>query len=101
MLSPGTKTIVTFDLQLHSKALQLEPNSEIDNFVIWLGEWHVVFTAFKMLGKIIDSSGLDKALEEALIYGSNTVEQIKDGHVIYKDVLRVTKSYIYHYSKNI
>ena len=54
-----------------------------------------------MLGKIIDSSGLDKALEEALIYGSNTVEQIKDGHLIYKDVLRVTKSYIYHYSKNI
>ena len=84
LLSPGTKTIVTLDLQLYSKALQLESNSKIDNFVIRLGELHVVFTAFKMLGKIIDGSGLDKAFEEALIYGSNTVEQIKDGHHLYR-----------------
>ena len=72
-------------------------NSEI---VIRLGELHVVFTAFKMVGKIIDGSGLDKAFEEALIYGSNTVKQIKDGHHLYS-VLRVTKSYLYRCSKNI
>ena len=58
----------------------MESNSEIDNFVVRLDEWHIVFTAFKRLGKIIDGSGLDKPFEEALIYGSNTVEQIKDGH---------------------
>ena len=38
---------------------------------------HVVFTTFKMLGKI-DGGGLDKAFEEAQIYGNNTFEQIKD-----------------------
>ena len=50
---------------------------------------HVVFTTFKMLGKIIDGSGLDKAFEEAQIYGNNTVEQIKDrtNKSIYVDVL--------------
>ena len=96
LLSPGTKTILTFDLQLYSKVLQLESNSEINNFVIRLGELHVVFTTFKMLGKIIDGSGLDKAFEEALLYGSNTVEQIMMA-IIYIDVLRVTKSYIYRY----
>ena len=58
----------------------MESNSEINNFVIRFGELHVVFTDFKMLGKIIDGSGSDKAFEEALIYGSNTIEQIKDGH---------------------
>ena len=83
-LSPGTKTIVTFDLQLYSKALQLQLNSQIGNFVIRLGELHVVFTVFKMLGKLINGSGLDKAFEEALIYGSTTVEQIKDGHHLYR-----------------
>ena len=83
LLPPGTKTIVTFDLQLCVKALQLESNSEIDNFAIRLGELNVVFTAFKMLGKIIDSSSLDKAFE-ALIYGGNTVEQIKDGYHLYR-----------------
>ena len=77
MLPPGSKTIITFYLQLHSKALQLESNSEIDNFVIRLGELHVAFTAFKTLGKITDDSSLDKAFKEALIYGSHTVEQIR------------------------
>ena len=72
--------MVTFDPQLHSKARQLESSSEIDAFVLRLGELHVVFTAFKMLGKIIDGSGLDKAFEEGLIYGSNTVEHIADGY---------------------
>ena len=79
LLQPGTKTTVTFDVQLCSKALQLVSNSEIDNLLIRLGELHAVFTAFKMLGKITDYSGLDKTFEKALIYGSNTVEQIKDG----------------------
>ena len=37
-----------------------------------------------MLGKIIDGSSLNKAFEEPLIYGSNTVEQIKDGHHLYR-----------------
>ena len=55
--------------------MQLESNSEIDNFVIRLGELHVAFTAFKTLGKITDDSSLDKAFKEALIYGSHTVEQ--------------------------
>ena len=54
--------------------MQLVSNSEIDNLLIRLGELHVVFTAFKMLGKITDYSGLDKNFEKALIYGSNTVE---------------------------
>ena len=45
-----------------------------------LGELHVVFTAFKALGKITDGSGLDKTFEKVLIYGSNKVEQIKDSH---------------------
>ena len=80
MLPPGTKTIVTFNPQLHSKTWQLESSSQTDDFVLRLGELHVVFTAFKMLGKIIDGSGLDKAFEEALIYGSNAVGKIKDGH---------------------
>ena len=75
--------MITFDLQLYSKALQLESNSEIDNFVITLGKLHVGFTAFKMLGKIIDGSSLDKGFEEALIYGTNTVKQIKDGYHLY------------------
>ena len=74
------KKQLTFDLQLYSKALQLGSNTEINNLLIGLGELHVVFTAFKVLGKITDGSGLDKTFEKVLIYGSNKVEQIKDSH---------------------
>ena len=42
-----------------------------------LGELHVVFAAF-------DGSGLDKAFEKALTYGSTAAEQIKDGHHLYR-----------------
>ena len=80
MLPPATKTTVTFDLQMYSKALQLGSNSEIANHFIRLSELHFLVTAFKMLGKITDDSGLDKTFEEALIYGSYTVEQIKVGN---------------------
>ena len=37
-----------------------------------------------MLGKINDVSGLDRAFEKALIHGSKTIEQIKDGHHLYR-----------------
>ena len=44
----------------------------------------MLYSVSKMLGKVIDGNGLDKAFEEALIYGSNTAEQIKDGHHLYR-----------------
>ena len=65
---------------MYSKALQLGSNSEIANHFIRLSELHFLVTAFKILGKITDGSGLDKTFEEALIYGSYTVEQIKVGN---------------------
>ena len=84
-LAPGFPTIVTFDLQLYSKSIQLQLNSDWDDsFVIRLDELHVVFTAFKRLGKLINGSGLDQVFEEALLYGSTTLEQIKDGQHIYR-----------------
>ena len=66
LVTTSMKTIVTLDLQLYSKSLQFESNLEINNFVIGLCELDV-FTAFKMLGKIVNGSGLYKAFEEALI----------------------------------
>ena len=38
----------------------------------------------KVLGKIIDASGLDMSLSIADIYGTTTVEQIKSGKHVYR-----------------
>ena len=55
------KTVVSLDLQLYSKCIQLQSN-----------------LALKTLGKIVDASGLDQTFIEARIYCPNTVEQIKN-----------------------
>ena len=44
-----------------------------------MGELDVVITVLKVLGKIIDKSGLDLSIEEAKIYGAATICQIKEG----------------------
>ena len=79
-VSSAEKTIVSLDLQLYSKCIQLQSNLKIsEQFIFRMGELHIVFAALKTLGKIIDGSGLDQSFIEARIYGPNTVEQIKNG----------------------
>ena len=65
-LVPEQKTIISFDLQLYAKAILLQANPDIrNNYVFRMGELHVVFCFLKVLGKMIDGSGLDQAFEIA------------------------------------
>ena len=67
--------IVTFDLQLYIKAVRLHEKVDIkSNFVFRMGKLHVVFCVLKVIGKVIDGSGLDQAFEEA---GKITINFIK------------------------
>lgn len=54
----GSKiTIVTLDLQLYSKFLQLRQDREIyKNYVFRLGELHAVFAILKVIEKYIEST---------------------------------------------
>ena len=59
------KTVTSFELQLYIKAIRLQQKTDIpDNFVFQMGELHVVFCALKVLGKLIDGSGLGQAFVE-------------------------------------
>ena len=83
--SHDRKTVVSLDLQLYSKCIQLQSRNDINNnFVFRMGELHVAFTVLKVLGKVIDGSGLDQSFEEASIYGCTTIQQIKDGKHLYR-----------------
>lgn len=76
----NSKTIVTLDLQLYSKCMQLREANEIkENFIFRLGELHIVFAFLKVIGKYINGSGLDQTLIEAGIYGPTTLGQILEG----------------------
>ena len=67
------KAIISLDLQLYPKALQLKDKKEINsNFIFRLGELHVVFAFLKTMGKYIENSGLDQVFIESGIYGPTT-----------------------------
>ena len=78
---PGNKrTMVTLDLQLYAKCLQLRADKEIyDDYVFRLGELHAVFAMLKVLGKYIEYSGIDSLFLESGIYGETTLKQIMQG----------------------
>ena len=65
-LLPEQKTIISFNFQLYAKAVLLQAKPEIrNNYIFSMGELHVVFCFLKVLGKMIDGSGLDQAFEES------------------------------------
>ena len=81
----SSKTIVSLDLELYMKCIQLQSIWNINpHFIFRMGELHTVFCTGKVLEKIIDASGLDMSLSIADIYGTTTVEQIKSEKHIYR-----------------
>ena len=101
-VTKGRKAIVSMDLQLYAKCIQLQEKNEIiECFIFRMGELHVVFTVLKVLGKIINNSGLDLSFEEAGIYGPATLCQIKEGKHLYRTLEAHFVLYVTSYQKYI
>jgi len=86
--------VITFDMALYEKAIQLlDARSNLkDEIVLRLGELHTVMASLRALGTSIEK-GIDDAWIEADVYGSSTVRQIlKCSH--YK---RALSAYIHTY----
>lgn len=80
VVSGEGETIVTLDLQLYLKYMQMRENKDIKkNFIVRLGELHTVFAFLKVIGKYIQGSGVDQVLVKAGIYGITTLGQILEG----------------------
>ena len=72
--------MMTLDLQLYAKCIELRSKNEIkDNLIFRLGELHIVFTSLKVLGKYINCNGLDQILVDTETYGSTKLSQILNG----------------------
>ena len=85
LINDDQKIVVSLDLQLYSKCIQLqEQNTLCKNFIFRMGELHVVITVLKVLGKIIHGSGMDQCFEGAGIYGNATLSQMKEGKHLYQ-----------------
>ena len=52
--TPDNKTIISLDLQLYTKCIQLQSKDEINvNFIFRMGKLHVMFAMFKVLGNTL------------------------------------------------
>ena len=59
VIQPAGKTIISFVLQLHAKAIRLQVRPDVkSDFVFRMRELHNVFTTWKVLGKLIDGNGI-------------------------------------------
>ena len=84
-IGQSSKTIISRDLQLFMKCIQLQSIGNINqSFIFRMGELHTVFCTMRVLGKIIDASGLDMSHSIVGSYGTTTVEQIKPGKHFYR-----------------
>ncbi|KAL5009751.1 hypothetical protein ScPMuIL_012056 [Solemya velum] len=71
-------TIITFDLALYEKVVQLlDSRADLKcNVIPRLGELHVVMAALRAIGVSMENSGIDDAWMEADVYGPATTRQI-------------------------
>ena len=94
-ISPDKKSVVTLDLQLYIKCIQLSSRKDIaDNFVFRMGELHIVFAMLRAIGSYIENSGLDKLFSHCGIFGPLAAEKILDG----KHLNRCTSAFLILYS---
>ena len=79
-VTPGRKTIISLDMQLYIKAVQLQSKGDVnDGMVFRMGELHAVFVTCRVVGKQISESGFDHMFIRCGIYGPTTMGQIIDG----------------------
>ena len=63
-VGPDRKTIITLDLDLYNRAIQIQQTVENTNWILRAGVLHIIFAALHALGKTIDGSGFDTCVIE-------------------------------------
>ena len=59
VVGPERRTILTLDLDLYNRALQIQQAVGNTNRILRAGVLHIVFAALHALGKTVDGSGID------------------------------------------
>ena len=79
VVGPERKTIITLDLDLYSRALQIQQTVGNTNWVLRAGVLHIVFAALHALGKTLDGSGIDTCAVESGTFTSAALRGIYGG----------------------
>ena len=72
------KTIITLDLDLYERALKLLNSSPelMGNFILHLGELHIVFAQCRAIGRYLENTCIDDAWLKSELIGPCTIRQV-------------------------
>ena len=79
VVGPHRRTIITLDLDLYYRAIQIQQSVKNSNWIIQAGYLHIMFAALHALGKTIDGSGLDSCVVENGVYTYAALRGIYNG----------------------
>ena len=79
VVGPERKTLITLDLDLYSRAIQIQQSVGNNNWILRAGILHIVFAALHALGKTVDGSGIDMCAIESGTYTSAALRGIYGG----------------------
>ena len=79
VVGPEKRTLITLDLDLYTRAIQIQESVGNRNWVLRAGVLHISFASLHALGKTIEGSGLDTCAIETGIYSSAALRGIYGG----------------------
>ncbi|CAB3986726.1 Hypothetical predicted protein [Paramuricea clavata] len=85
-VGPERKTLITLDLDLYNRALQIQQTVGNTNWILRAGILHIVFAALHALGKTIYGSGIDTCAIKCGIYTSAALHGIYRGKAYKRSV---------------
>ena len=78
-MGPERRTLITVDLDLYNRAIQIQESVGNQNWVLRAGILHVAFASLHALGKTVEGSGVDTCAVESGIYSSAALRGIYGG----------------------
>ena len=79
VVGPERRTLITLDLDLYSRALQIQHSVGNRNWILRAGVLHIAFAALHALEKTIEGSGIDTCAIESGSYTSAALRGIYGG----------------------
>ena len=79
VVGPERRTVITLDLDLYSRALEIQQTVGNTNWILRVGALHIVFAGLHALGKTVDGSGIDMCAIESGTYTTAALRGIYGG----------------------
>lgn len=86
VVGPDRRTLITLDLDLFNRALQIQVSTKNKNWVLKAGGIHICFAALHALGKQVEGSGMDTVAVEMGVYSAAALQSIYGGKTFKRGV---------------